>query len=142
MQLGFLPRKGTTVPREVSEPWSLAALPSHSGPLDKEHRSPVTFTLPKPQGIQLLDQKGSTPHQLQLLGSKVFGVVRVDLAGYLGCESPPGWVTSPQTLFPPKSAQATGSYLLRFGVGVVQDHGHVALPPQVTEDTVVLHASR
>lgn len=104
MQLGFLPRKGTTVPREVSEPWSLAVLPSRSGPLDNEHRSPVTFTLPKPQGIRLLDQKGSTPHQLQLLGSKVFRVVRVDLAGYLGCESPPGWVTNPQAPFPPKAA--------------------------------------
>lgn len=48
----------------------------------------------------------------------------------------------PQTPFPPTAARAVGSYLLRFGVGVVQDHGHVALPPQVTEDTVILHLSR
>jgi len=48
----------------------------------------------------------------------------------------------PQTPFPPKAARAMTSYLLRFGVGVVQDHGHVALPPQVTKDAVVLHLTR
>lgn len=48
----------------------------------------------------------------------------------------------PQSPFPPKAVQDMSSYLLRFRVGVVQDHGHVALPPQVTEDTVILHPGR
>lgn len=74
MQLGFLPRKGTTVLGEVLESWSLAVLLSHSGPLDEDHRSPVTHTLPEPWGIWLLDQiMVIMSHQLQLLGSKMSG---------------------------------------------------------------------
>lgn len=50
--------------------------------------------------------------------------------------------STPHNPSPPNAAQATGSYLLRFGVGVVEDHRRVALPPQVTHNTVVLHPSR
>lgn len=39
----------------------------------------------------------------------------------------------PPLLVPP-------THLLLLGIRVVEDHRHVALPPQVTEDTVILHA--
>lgn len=45
-------------------------------------------------------------------------------------------------VFPPTAAPAVVSYLLCLGVGVVQDHGDVALPPQIPQDTIVLHPSR
>lgn len=40
---------------------------------------------------------------------------------------------------PPITPQDTGTYLLLFQVGVVQDDGRVTLPPQVIENSVVFH---
>lgn len=87
------PKGGVEVPVPV--------LPSQSDPLDEEHHSPVTYTLY--EEFSFIQMVSLLP-QLQLLGSKAFRVAHAFLACSLRCESPPGWVMHPQTLFPPKPA--------------------------------------
>lgn len=111
-------------------------------PLDAEHHSPVT-------SIPCLNHGHLSSWPKRALGSltsSFWDQPHVVPAGSLCFGNPPGWVALSQTLgivvFPPKAAPAVASYLLCFGVGVVQDHGDAALPPQVPQDTIVLHARR
>lgn len=97
-----------------------------------------TLPLPKLWGIWLLDHMGSV--HCQLSGPKILRTTQTVPEGHPWGESPPegSLLHHPS---PPKAAQEAGAYLLCLGVGVVEDHRRIALPPQVTEDTVVLHLS-
>lgn len=77
MQLGLVPPKGITLPREASASWSLAGLPSHVSLGCRASFSSDLHSLPEPRAPQLLAQTGSVIPHLQLLGSTTRGPCRV-----------------------------------------------------------------